>query len=562
MKNLLILISSLTFFVVFSTNINAKSSLHSATVEDSIHVWTSPDLFDIATTWAGAYESVNPEARIKVSNIPDDMVSHMLDASGNIGLITKDNLPVANSKSIWKMAVGRDIIVPVMNSENPFLEEIFRKGISQEEFASVFTDTKKPTWGTLLNNDQSIPVNCYNISNESNKSYLAEFLQTDIHKINGNDIHGIDEMLNKIHNDKYSLGYCRLVDILDFKSQELKKGISLIPIDINGNDKVDHFENIYNNSNALERGVWIGKYPKVLYSNIYSVASDQPIKSDELAFLKWIITDGQQHLYSNGYSELLISERQRKVQGLHDNQMHMIDVQKPANTTTATIIIVLIIVGVLLTPVVLMYQKSKNPTIVEDKIITPQVFRESSIAAPKGVFFDKSHTWAFMEKDGNVRIGIADFLQHVTGQITNVKMKNSGELVKKGKPFLALIQHGKQLDIHSPVSGKIKEINTQLNSNSSIINSSPYSEGWIYVVESNNWLTEIKTFLMGETYKTWLKNEFSRLKDFFSSAIKLDVTSQLQPVIQDGGEISDNPMENFGPEVWEEFQSKFINKAK
>lgn len=561
MRNLLVLISSLVFFVVFSTNINAKSPLHSATVKDSIYVWTSPDLFNIATTWASAYESINPEAKINVSNISGDMVNHMLDKSGNIGLITKDYLPAAN-KSIWKMAVGRDIIVPIMNSENPFLEEIFQKGISQEEFTSVLTGIKKPTWGILLNNKLSIPVNCYFISNESNESYLTEFLQTDLPKLNGKNVNDINEMLSKIHNDKYAVGYCKLVDILDYENQELKEGISLIPIDINGNDKVDFFENIYNNSNALERGVWIGKYPKVLYSNIYSVADDQPINSNELAFLEWIVTDGQQHLNSNGYSELLISERQRKVQSLHYNQATIVDVQKPANTTTSTIIIVLIITGVLLTPIVLMYRKSKSPTVIEDKIITQEVFRESSITAPNGIFFDKSHTWAFMEKDGFVRIGIADFLQHVTGQITNVKMKNSGEEVKKGKPFLALIQDGKQLDINSPISGKIKEINTQLNLNSSAINSSPYSEGWIYTIESNNWLTEIKTFLMGETYKTWLKNEFSRLKDFFSSAIKLEVTDHLQAVIQDGGEISDNPMESFGPEIWEEFQSEFINKAK
>lgn len=561
MKNLLVLISSMTLFVVFSANLNAKSSLHNATVEDSIYVWTSPDLFDITTTWVSAYESINPEAKINVSNIPNDMVSHMLDKSGNIGLITKKYLPAAN-KSIWKMSVGRDIIVPIMNSENPFLEEIFQKGISQEEFANVFTDSKNPTWGILLNNKQSVSVNCYYINGESNKPYLAEFLQTDLQKVTGKDVDGIDEMLNKIQNDKYALGYCKLVDILDLEGKELKEGISLIPIDINRNDKVDLFENIYKNSNALERGVWIGKYPKVLYSNIYSVAGNQPINSDELAFLEWIITDGQQHLNSNGYSELLISERQRKIQGLHDNQTTIVDVQKPVNRTTSTIIIVLIITGVLLTPIVLMYRKSKNTTIVEDKIITPQVFRESSIATPNGIFFDKSHTWAFMERDGFVRIGIADFLQHVTGQITNVKMKNSGESIKKGESFLSLIQDGKQLDINSPISGKIKEINTQLNFKSSIINSSPYSEGWIYTIESNNWLTEIKTFLMGETYKAWLKNEFSRLKDFFSTTIKLDVTNSLQVVFQDGGELSDNPMESFGPEIWEEFQTEFINKAK
>jgi glycine cleavage system H lipoate-binding protein/ABC-type phosphate transport system substrate-binding protein len=538
------------------------SILNSVTEEDSIYVWTSPDLSDITSTWVSAYETFNPEARINVSVIPDNMVSHMLDKPGNIGLVTKNYIPATN-KSMWHMGVGRDIIVPVICSENPFLEEIIQKGISREEFANLFSNTKKATWGTLLNNKESIPVNCYYIKDESNKPYLAEFLQTDLESLTVKEIDGVEELQSIIQNDKYALIYCKLADIIDYEDQEFKKGISLIPIDINGNNKIDYFEEIYRNPNALERGVWIGKYPNVLFSNIYSVASDQPTKDNEIAFLEWILTDGQQHLNSNGYSELLTGERQSKLQDLYNTPMTIAEVQKPVNTKTSTIIIIVfLITAALLTLIVLRYRKSKKPKLIEGEITASQSFKESSITAPNGIFFDKSHSWAFMEKDGFVRIGIADFLQHVTGQITNVKMKTSGETIKKGELFISLIQNGKQLDIHSPISGKIKEINSQLKSNSSIINSSPYSEGWIYLIESSNWLTEIKTFLMGETYKTWLKNEFSRLKDFVSIEMKSDATGRLQIVLQDGGEIRDNPMEGCGPEVWEDFQSEFINKAK
>jgi len=42
---------------------------------------------------------------------------------------------------------------------------------------------------------------------------------------------------------------------------------------------------------------------------------------------------------------------------------------------------------------------------------------ENSILAPGGLFYDKTHTWAFMEENGQVKIGINDFLQHVTGVI-------------------------------------------------------------------------------------------------------------------------------------------------
>lgn len=562
MKKLIALVSLTTLFVAFSANINVVKSMHSPNVNDTIHIWASPELYEIATSWVNAYEKINPEALINVSNISANRVPYMIDSPGNIGLITKKNIPVLSNKLNWKIEVGRDVIVPVMNSENPFSEEIFKKGISPEEFASVFTENENPIWETLLNNNHSNSVNCYFVNNETTKPYLVEFLKTDPDKLKGKDILSTDEMLEKVSKDKYSIGFCRLVDVLDTESKELKESLSFIPIDLNGNDRVDFVEDIYNTSGTLERGVWIGKYPKALYSNIYSLTSNQPVKSGELEFLEWIITEGQQYLIASGYSELILSERQRKVESLYDHQIQIADVQPKVYAEPSVLAMVLIIAGIILLMIVIGYIKSRNPEIEEEQIIIPKVFSESSVIVPNGLFFDKSHTWAFMEMDGNVRIGIADFLQHVTGQITNVKMKNQGEFVKKGEPFLTLIQQGKQLNIQSPVSGRIKEINTQLNTNSSMINTSPYFEGWVYVIESVSWLKEIKTYLMGETYKAWLNGEFLRLKHFFSSFIQLNVTNQLQQVIQDGGELYAGLLESFGPVIWEEFQSRFINREK
>ena len=76
-----------------------------------------------------------------------------------------------------------------------------------------------------------------------------------------------------------------------------------------------------------------------------------------------------------------------------------------------------------------------------------------------------------MEEDGLVKIGIDDFLQHITGPLTRVKLKSPGERVKKGKYILSIIQEGKQLEVYAPVSGTIKEHNKILETDSSLINS-------------------------------------------------------------------------------------------
>ncbi|MCX6223699.1 MAG: hypothetical protein NTV01_02940 [Bacteroidia bacterium] len=85
---------------------------------------------------------------------------------------------------------------------------------------------------------------------------------------------------------------------------------------------------------------------------------------------------------------------------------------------------------------------------------------ESNLIVPKGLYFDKTHTWAFMEKDGTVKVGIDDFLQHVTGAITSIKMKKPGEKIKKGEHILTIVQNGKRLNICAPLSGIIQKLPT------------------------------------------------------------------------------------------------------
>ena len=45
-----------------------------------------------------------------------------------------------------------------------------------------------------------------------------------------------------------------------------------------------------------------------------------------------------------------------------------------------------------------------------------------------------------MEKDGVVKVGIDDFLQHITGTLTKIKMKEPGEKVRKGEKILSIIR--------------------------------------------------------------------------------------------------------------------------
>jgi glycine cleavage system H lipoate-binding protein len=310
------------------------------------------------------------------------------------------------------------------------------------------------------------------------------------------------------------------------------------------------------------RGIWLGKYPAALSNNIYSLSSAKPGSDAEVAFLKWILTDGQKYLNQSGFVDLVSSERDTKVAMLSEKPV-LPDMANAGNPLqTVVFIIFLVIVTGIVVAFLYRYIKTRKPAVDSSAIHIIPVFDENSVIVPKGVYYDKSHTWAFMELNGDVRIGIDDFIQHVTGPINRISMKNPGEMVKKGEKIFTLIQNGKQLTIHSPVSGIIKSQNETLSTNCSKINASPYNEGWVYLIEPTNWIRETQFMIMAERYAEWLKHEFTRLKDFFSVSLRVDKTEYAHVVLQDGGILHDNILAEFGPEVWEDFQTNFIDSSK
>jgi glycine cleavage system H lipoate-binding protein len=390
---------------------------------------------------------------------------------------------------------------------------------------------------------------------------MAKLLNVNPIEIDCIKVGNVEELISAIQNDPYSIGICKMINYLDFGNQSTDEGIELLPVDRNGNGKIDYMEKIYDDFNVFSRGVWIGKYPKSLFSNIYFISPVKPTGKTEVAFLKFVLTDGQQLLGHNGYSTLLLSERQSKVDLISGNKVDIITSDNNHPLSKAILIILAsFVVLFFLLKIGVRYIRSRKAYIKDTTNVPVDVLDEDFAYIPLGLYFDKTHTWAFMEKDGLVKIGIDDFLQHITGPLTRIKMKSIGERIRKGRQVLSIIQNGKQLNVYAPISGTIKEQNKLLNENSSMINSSPYSEGWVYKIEPTNWLKEIQYLIMGKKYKEWLKSEFSRLKEFLTISVNPE-NLEYAPILQDGGEIKDGILSDLGPEVWEDFQTNFIDMS-
>ena len=526
----------------------------------SVTVAATPDLYDLATTWVVEYQKLHPGEVVNVVRYTKENKPEILNAGTGLCFITDEFYTSLAGENIWKMVVGRDAIVPVISSKNPLLAEIKRKGITREQLAQIMSDPGNRQWESFAGNGQQPSVQVYMLNEGSLREGVAKFLDTDAETLNATQVSGGTELISMIAKDPYALGFCRLADLIDMNKHVLVDGISLLPIDKNSNGKLENFENIYGSLDDFLRGVWLGKYPGALTRNIYAAAPLQPENEKLTDFLKWVLDGGQQYLNPSGYFDLGYNERAAK-SALLDNNIAMAAAPEASSPLqTIMIVILALIVTGSLTAWVIGSRRNK-------KSLPGKSFRRASrldpgsLNAPGGLWFDKSHTWAFMEQNGMVRIGIDDFLQHIAGPLSRVKMKSPGEKVTKGEKILTIIQNGKQLDICSPVSGTIRSQNGMLNSHASMLNTAPYTDGWVYTIEPTNWLRETQFMLMAGKYTEWLGQEFIRLRDFFATSVMARNGEYIPVVLQDGGELHDNLLASFGPEVWEEFQEKFMDKG-
>ena len=101
---------------------------------------------------------------------------------------------------------------------------------------------------------------------------------------------------------------------------------------------------------------------------------------------------------------------------------------------------------------------------------------------PEELFYTKEHEWAKIE-DNIAIVGITDFAQSQLGDIIFIEFPNIGDEFKKDDVFGEIEAVKTVSELYIPLSGKITEINLELEDSPEKVNSDPYGDGWIIKVE-------------------------------------------------------------------------------
>ena len=120
------------------------------------------------------------------------------------------------------------------------------------------------------------------------------------------------------------------------------------------------------------------------------------------------------------------------------------------------------------------------------------------VSTPKDLRYSKEHEWVKVE-DGKVRIGITHFAQSELGDIVFVELPQVGDEIQLNEPFGSVESVKTVSELYAPISGKVVEINSELEDSPEFVNESPYEQAWMIVIEPAN-LSEVEALLTPEQY--------------------------------------------------------------
>lgn len=123
---------------------------------------------------------------------------------------------------------------------------------------------------------------------------------------------------------------------------------------------------------------------------------------------------------------------------------------------------------------------------------------------PIELFYHKDHAWARVEPEGNVRVGLDDFILKNLAHIAFVHLSPLGKKIARDQPFGSMESKKYVGPILSPISGEIVEVNRRAYE---VFKEDSYGRGWLILVKPTNLEADLASLISGEAILVWMKKE-------------------------------------------------------
>ncbi|UCD84151.1 MAG: response regulator [Deltaproteobacteria bacterium] len=135
----------------------------------------------------------------------------------------------------------------------------------------------------------------------------------------------------------------------------------------------------------------------------------------------------------------------------------------------------------------------------KEAVMAERVEVELAPARVEEYFYLREHSWASVEKDGSVRIGMDYIFQKTAGEILYIDLPLEDEEIEQGGVCARVTSKERRIHkLWAPISGKVVEVNSELDKEASLASSDPYGKGWLMRIEPSNLEEELKILARGK----------------------------------------------------------------
>jgi len=265
--------------------------------------------------WGEEFRALHPNVQFDISaGGAGKGMADALAGAVDIGMVSRDIYPEEVEQGAFWVAVTMDAVVPTVNGNNPYLAQIQAQGLPRATFEAIWMG-RITTWGEAIGDPTvSDGIHVYTRSDACGAAatwaaYLGDYVQEDLL---GVAVYGDPGLAEAVSQDPLGIGYNNLNFAYDADTGRPVAGLEIISIDLNENGQVDAEEDFYAAKSDLMAAIADGRYPSPPARALNLVTQGQP-DGLTLAFIRWVLTDGQAFVEETGYIRLTEAQLQAEL---------------------------------------------------------------------------------------------------------------------------------------------------------------------------------------------------------------------------------------------------------
>lgn len=182
--------------------------------------------------------------------------------------------------------------------------------------------------------------------------------------------------------------------------------------------------------------------------------------------------------------------------------------------------------------------------------VAPEPVWVAGFQLPEALHYHRGHTWARVESDGSVVVGLDDFARRLVAPAADVRLPAVGEWLRPGEPAFDVTADGRRASLVAPLEGEVLAVNSELRGQPRLASDDPYGRGWLVRVRPAGLGASLRGLFSGSLARRFMEDA--------REALDLRLMALSGSVLHDGGEPAGDFARHLGAADWRRLVRDFL----